>query len=389
MLRDDLTSALRHTFRRPALSVAVAVTLAVAIAAATTAAGLARSVLWRPLPFANASRLVFVWEDTGTDGDHRANRVTGFRYTQWSADRGPSSPFSSLALFGAAGFTLDTPDGAQSIRGVRVSAGYFETLAIAPLLGRTLAPGDDQPGAARVTILSHRMWRERFGGSARVVGTTIRLSGEPYTVVGVMPPVVFPAWPVNPAVVTLDADAQELWVPLLRTPQIQQGSRAHVFGVLARLRDGITAQQARDALLRTTDRTAPDAHGALISPLREQLVQDAGAPLIALAGAALAVLLVACANLASLHVSAFERRRPEFSVRAAIGGSVPTLVRQIALEALVPTVAGGLLGIAIARSALTELPAVLPSTIPLLTSPVLDARSHFSQWLYHYRRRSC
>jgi putative ABC transport system permease protein len=373
MLRDDLFAALRHTLRRPSLSLAVALTLAVAIAAATTAVGLARAVLWRSLPFANASRLVFVWEDTGTDGDHRATRVTSFRYTQWTADLAQSSPFSSLALFGTAGFTLETPDGAQSIRGVRVSAGYFDTLAIAPILGRSFTAGDDKPGAARVAILSHRMWRERFGANPRAVGTSIRLSGEPYTVVGVMPPVVFPAWPVNPAVVTLDADAQELWVPIPRTAQLQQNSRAHVFGVLGRLRDGTTPQQARDALIRTTDRSAPDAHGALLSPLRDQLVRDARASLIALAGAALAVLLVACANLASLHVSAFERRRPEFSVRAAIGGSVGTLARQVALEALVPSVAGGLLGVAMARSALAALPRVLPSTVPLLTAPMLDA----------------
>ncbi len=373
MLRDDFGSALRQASRRPTLSIAVAATLAVAIAAATTAGGLARSVLWRPLPFANASRLVFVWEDTGTNGDHGATRVTGFRYAQWSADRSPSSPFSSLAIFGAAGFTLETPDGVQSIRGVRVSAGYFDTLAIGPLLGRTFAPGDDQPGAPRVVILSHRMWRERFGARARVVGTTIRLSGESYTIIGVMPPVVFPAWPVNPAIVTLDPEAQELWVPIPRTAQVAQNSRAHVFGVLARLRDGMTSEQARAALVRTTDPTAPDAHGAVLSPLREQLVRDARSSLVALAGAALALLLVACANLASLHVSAFERRRGEFSVRAAIGGSVPALVRQVAIEALVPAGAGGLLGVAIARSALAALPSVLPSTIPLLTAPRLDA----------------
>ncbi len=373
MLRDDLLAALRHTVRRPSLSLAVALTLAVAIAAATTAVGLARAVLWRSLPFANASRLVFVWEDTGTDGDHRATRVTGFRYTHWTTDLGAASPFSSLALFGAAGFTLETPEGAQSVSGVRVSAGYFDTLAIEPMLGRTFAAGDDAPGATRVVMLSHRMWRERFGGDTRVVGTTIRLSGERYAVVGVMPPVVFPAWPVNPAVVTLDPDAQELWVPIPRTAQLQQNSRAHVFGVLARLRDGTTSLQARDALLRTTDHTAADAHGALLSPFRDQLVRDAWVPLVALAGAALAVLLVACANLASVHVSAFERRRPEFSVRAAIGASVATLVRQVALEAVVPAIVGGVLGMAIARGALAVLPRLLPSTIPLLTSPMLDA----------------
>jgi predicted permease len=277
-------------------------------------------------------------------------------------------------LFGAAGFTIDTPAGTVSVRGVRTSAGYFDTLGISAVLGRTFTPDDEVPGRERVVVLSHAFWQERFGGRADVLGEALVLSGRPFTVIGVMPPAVYPGWPVNPATVTIDPDARQFWVPIARTPQLDQSSRAHVFGVVARLASGVTASQARDMLNRATDRSAPDAHGAHVAPLREQFVHDARTPLLALAGAALAILLIACANLASLYVTSFEARRQEFAIRAALGASAGRLVRQVSLEALLLSLVGGLLGIAAARIALGALPALLPATVPFVTTPGLDLR---------------
>ncbi|HSK08077.1 MAG TPA: ADOP family duplicated permease, partial [Vicinamibacterales bacterium] len=282
--------------------------------------------------------------------------------------------FSSLALFGAAGFTVDTPGGAISVRGVRASAGYFDTLGISAALGRTFAPADELPGHERVVVLSHAFWRERFGGRADVLGKTLMLSGQPYSIIGVMPAAVFPGWPVNPATVTIDPDASQFWVPIARTPQLDQSSRAHVFGVIGRLAPGITPSQARDMLNAATDPSATDAHGAHPAPLREQFVRDARTPLLALAGAALAILLIACANLAALHVTSFEARRHEFAVRAALGAGAGRLIRQLSLEALLLSLAGGLLGIGAARTALRALPELLPATVPFLTTPALDLR---------------
>jgi predicted permease len=223
-----------------------------------------------------------------------------------------------------------------------------------------------------VVILSHAFWQERFGGRRDVIGEPLRLSGRPYTIVGVMPPVVFPAWPVNPAVVTLDAESRQLWVPIARTPQLDQSNRAHVFGVVARLARGVTALQAQDELTRLTNPTAPDPHGAHVTPLREQFVRDARTPLLTLATAALAVLLIACANLAALYVSAFEARRGELALRAAIGAGLGRLVRQLTVEALLLALCGGIAGTLLARSALTTLPSLLPPSIPFLTTPELD-----------------
>ena len=138
-LRRDLGAALRHARRRPVLAVAVVATLAACIAATTAAIGLASAVLWRPLPFAHEDRLVFVWEAVGAGSESQPARVTGARYAAWRD--ASAGVFESIALFAAAGFTLDTPEGAVSLRGVRASARYFETLGIAPLVGRAFAAG--------------------------------------------------------------------------------------------------------------------------------------------------------------------------------------------------------------------------------------------------------
>lgn len=367
-LFDDLRFALRHVRRRPLFAATVIGTLALAMAAATTTFGLATAVLSRPLPFAAAGDLVFVWEAGNRTAASRLSRVTATRFFEWH----DSAAFTSMALFGAAGFTLDQPTGATAIRGVRVSANYFQTLGIQPLLGRAFGADDETPGRERVVILSHAFWRERFGARADAVGGTLRLSGEPYTVIGVMPPVVFPGWAVNPASVTLDPESRQFWVPIARTPQLAQSSRSHVFGVVARLAPGVTAAQASEALTRTTSPDAPDAHGALAAPFRDQFVRDARTPLLTLAAAALAVLLIACANLAALYVSAFEARRGELALRAAIGAGLGRLVRQLTAEALVVSLLGGVAGTLIARIALTTLPSLLPPSIPFLTAPGLD-----------------
>ena len=148
----DLRSSLRYALRRPLFALGIVTTLAVCIAAATTAFGLATAILWRPLPFADESRLVFVWEEVERDGERHPSRVTGARHAAW---RDIPDTFTSVALFGAAGFTLEGRDGATSIHGVRVSAGYFDALGVTPILGRTFGPGDEVPGNHRVVILSH------------------------------------------------------------------------------------------------------------------------------------------------------------------------------------------------------------------------------------------
>jgi putative ABC transport system permease protein len=370
-LLDDIKWSARIARRRPLFTLTVAATLAVSIAAATTTYGLATAVLWRPLPFADEDRLVFVWESQEIDGQRRPARVTSGRAVEW---RNGTRSLSSMAVFAAAGLTAEAPDGAVPLHGVRVSADYFDVLALRPLLGRTFLPEDERPGAPRVIVLSHALWQERYGADPRVVGSRVRLSGAAHTIVGVMPPVVTPGWPANPAIVTIDARSREFWIPIARTPQFDQQMRAHVYGVVARLAPGVTRDQAAAELTGLVSPDAADRHGAEVTPLRDQFVSDARLPLLAVVGAALAVLLIACANLAALQATAIEARRPELAVRAAIGAGRSRLLQQLGVESAMMAAAGGLGGVALARVALNEVPSRLPPSVPLLTLPSLDWR---------------
>ncbi|MEZ5316743.1 MAG: FtsX-like permease family protein, partial [Vicinamibacterales bacterium] len=236
------------------------------------------------------------------------------------------------------------------------------------------APGDEQPGAPPVVVLSHAFWQRWFGGDPNAVGSTLRLGDRPFTVIGVMPRAVYPGWPVNPARVTIDPAQREYWVPMPHTPQFDAQARAHVYGVLARLAPGetIAAAQAELAALATPD--AADPHGATLVPLRDQFVNDARTPLVMLIGAALAVLLIACANLAAVQVIVLEARRDELGVRAAIGADRGRLARQLLTESMVLAAGSGVAGLLLARAALVRIPSLLPPTVPLMTPPELDAR---------------
>lgn len=366
-LHDDLRASGRQWRRQPMATIAVVGTLALAVAAVITTFGLVTAVLWRPLPFPAAERLVFVWESAA---DERAPfRTTSGRFFEWQQDAGA---FESMALFGAAGFSLESTDGAVPVRGLRVSTGYFTTLGVRPLLGRGFETGDEVPGAPPVVILSEAMWRGRFGGAADVIGRDVRLGGEPRTVVGVMPALVTPGWPSNPARVAVEAELRQFWIPISRTPEFVTSRRAHVFGVVARLRDGATRAQA-DAELGAPPRPDdPDRHHGATMPFRDQFVRDVRGPLLVLFAAAVAVLLVACANLAALQVSRFEQRRNDLAIRAALGAGRIRLAGLLLVDAVLLSLAGGSAGVWLSSIGLAWIPTRLPPTVPFLTTPRID-----------------
>ena len=169
----DVRAAFRYATRRPLYTAAVVGTLTLGISAATVAHGLATAVLWRALPFRDADRLVFVWEASDHDGRREVFRVTSGRFAEW---RQQSRAFASMALFGSAGL-LEGVDGVTSVRGGRVSAAFFETLGVAPVLGRAFTSADEIPGQHQVLVLSHAFWQQRLGGRADVLGQSVRLNG--------------------------------------------------------------------------------------------------------------------------------------------------------------------------------------------------------------------
>jgi putative ABC transport system permease protein len=371
-LHQEIRWGLRHACRHPALAAMVVCTVALSVATATSGFSIASAVLWRPLPFDHPAELTFIWEEFEREGHRSPGRVTRARYSAW---RQASDGLASLALFGATGFTLDTIDGATTVRGLRVSSNYFETLGIRPVLGRTFSQTDEVPGSQYGVVLSSGFWRTQLGGRPDAIGTQIRLSGQAYTVLGVMPDAPFPGWPVNPADVTLDDQSFQVWVPLVRNPALEHDARAHVFGVLARLRVGVSAADLLARLDRTSGPSAAEPHGARLSPFREQFVASTRLPLMVLIAAAIAVLLIASANLAALQASLFEARRPELATRRALGASAAGLARQLGSETFVVVSAGTLIGLGLTHVALSMVPRLMPASVPLLAAPAIDLLS--------------
>ena len=368
-VRQDLLGAWRQMTRRPAVTLAMLAILTLALTASAVALGVSRGVLWRPLPFADASRLVFIWERVSNDGAPEPARVTGSRFINW---RTRSSSFTSLSAFGAASLQVESPEGIDNVRGVRVSPGFLDTLGVSPAFGRAFTLADHAPGAPRVVILSHAYWRQRMGGRPDVIGHTVRMSGVPFVIVGVMPDIWMPAWPVNPAAVTLDPESRQLWVPMAPDSALAQNGRSHVMGVVARLKEGRTLAMAEQELEQLSKPDDLDRHGAIVRPFREQLTGTARGPLVTLIGAALCVWLVACLNLAALQLATFERRRDEFATRSALGAAPRRLAVQLWIESACLVTVAAVTALAGTAAVFTALPARLSAHVPFVALPTVD-----------------
>ena len=345
--------------------------LAAAFAAPLVSFAAADAVLWRDLPFKDPTRLVSVWEQTGAPEARVPARVTGSRYIDW---RARANTLEEIAAFGAAGFQFTTGAGVVTLRGVRVSGDFFDLLGVRPLAGRLISPADQAPGAPRVVVLSHAYWVSQFGGRA-VIGETLRLSGQATTIIGVLPDIWLPAWPVNPAAIELDPSLRQVFVPIAPEPTLARNRGSHLFGVIGRLRSGETARSAARQLESLASPDQPDPHGGVVIPFRKQVVTDARSLLLILLGAALCVLLVASLNLAAIDLAAFEARSTEFRVRSALGAGTSALARQIFLE-VVPVISLAVaVSLGVAHFALIEMAILMESRIPFVTTPHLDLRA--------------
>jgi putative ABC transport system permease protein len=364
---NDLRFAARRLLAAPGFSAAVVATLALAIGATTALFGVVQAVLLRPLPFRDPDAVVMIWSR------QTARDKAPFNIPDFIDLRDGNDVLEETAGVASWSATLTGEGEPVRLQGLRVSGNFFELLQVGAAVGRPLVAADDRPGAARVAVLTDAAWRSRFGASPAVVGRRLALDGEGYTVVGVLPAdIVLPNRDID-MVAALAPDSDPL--------RGERGSIAFV-RVVGRLKPGVTLKRAEDALgaiAARLRREYPDTNarkiGVRLVPYAEEIVGSFRASLWALFGMVGAVLLVACANLASLFLARGAARRTEMASRLALGATRGRLLRQLLTEAGAYALAGGALGVLVAWAGVQVLASIAPADLPRRGDIRLDAMS--------------
>lgn len=369
-LAHDVRHALRRFGRERTFAAMAVLTLALGIGANTAILSVVRSVLLTPLPYANASRLVMVWNPR--EGDGGTTWLSGQEVQSYQRE----ASSLQVAAYQATNVNLSGGTEPERVRAAMVSGSVFDALGVSAVMGRAVQPSDDTPGGAPVVVIGHGLWQRAFGGASDVVGRTIQVSGVSRTIIGVMP-----------AEFRLPLDYREdrpseLWIPLGLDPANLGGWGDRSFIGIGVLKDGISPQRATTDLTRVAQGwirqgvVADEGDRALFRsavPLHDFVTGGVRRPLLVLLGAVGFVLLIACANVANLLLASADRRRRELAVRSALGASRRRIAGQLLAEAVVLSVAGGVVGLAVAFAGTRALIALDPSAIPRVESVALDA----------------
>ena len=353
---QDLRLGLRMLLKNPETTGVAIAAMAIAIAATSTTFSVINGVLLQPLPFHDPQRLVAIWQiDKAAPQAWRS--VAAGNFADW---RQQSTSFSSMVAGVNRSFTLSSFENPETPLMRQVSAGYFETLGVAPLLGRTFLPAEDQPAAAPVMMLSYDLWQSRFGADPNVIGTSTELDGQPFEIIGVMPQGYD-----NP--LFGNVVPPQAWIPLgLPATSNELDRRGNNHLVIARLKPGVSVEQARQELVRISMHLGeiyPETNRsieALVTPAKERLVRGIRPQLLMLFGAVLFVLLVACGNVANLLLTRALGRQREMAVRRALGAGLGHLLRQLIVESLLLTGLCGVLGLLLAAWGTSALSLLMP-----------------------------
>jgi putative ABC transport system permease protein len=368
-LLGDFRYAVRTLRKTPVFTAAAIGTLALGIGANTTIFSLVQDVLLRPLPYQDPDQVVMIWEDRTAAGFPR-NTPAPANYHDW---RTMSRSFTGMAATRFAFANLTGGGAPEVVLGRAVTANFFSVLGVQPVLGRAFTTADDASGA-RVVVISHALWQRRYHRDPGIVGRTISMSVErvgdvKHEVIGVAPP----------SFVFLSREI-DYWVPMQFSPEEAANRGNHYLNVVARLKPGVSVQAA-DVDMRAIARRFTEQHpetnrdlGAVVVPVREEVLGDTRIQVIALMTAAAAIILIACANLASLLLARASVRRGEYAVRLSLGATRGRLARQVLVEAVCLSAAGGLLGLAIPVLTTTFVERIVPIGLQAFAVSLLDWR---------------
>ena len=368
---SDLRYSVRTLLRAPSFALAVIAVLALGIGANAAIFSIVNAVLLRPLPFDEPDRLVRIFHvppQTTFPGITRFS-VSPANFYDWQR---AAQSFDSMVLFRGRQFGLTGSGNAERVLAGAVGAEFFQVAHAQPALGRVFLPEEDSPGRGQVVVLSDKFWRSHFGAAADVVGRTLTLDGQAYSIVGVMP-ARFSAksWAVTD---------RDIWVPLAYTDDRRAVRDNHNDAVAARLKPGVSLAQAQsemDAISQRLEREYPQANtgwGATVVPLQELIVGDIRTTLVMLLAAVALVLLIACANVGNLLFARGLGRRKELAIRSALGAGRGRVFQQLLTEALVLATAGGAAGLLFARASLAASATLLADQVPRAEEVSIDGR---------------
>jgi putative ABC transport system permease protein len=366
-LLQDLRYGARMLWKNPGFASIAVITLALGIGANTAIFSVIDALMLRPLPFREPDKLFQVWESNVKLG-YKEMDASYPNFADW---RDQSQVFEQIAIYSGGTYNLAGAAEPERAQGAIVSPAFFPLLGVKPTLGRVLAPEEDHPNKVFSVVMSERLWRRRFNSDPQIIGKTIRLDTESFTVVGVVPNIS------NLAGLPNDTD---IWIPISHGSGFDNRD-GHGYQVMARLKQGVAREQAQADMDRIAGSLAirhPDSNtgnGVRLIPLQEQIVGDFKLALLALLGAVLFVLLIASANVANMLLARSAGRQKEISIRAALGAGRLRLIRQLLAESLLLAGLGGAAGLLLAVWGVYLLVAFGPAELPRAGEVAVDMRA--------------